>query len=134
MTEKRFSRRLFRSITIVKETGRPRNSLGQIGNIAAKSVTDLTEDRESQISFAALDSSKIASVQSTILGEVILAKSQDLAFGLNSVAQPQEFYVVDCHTLKPNYHVAPSCPSLRELPYTLFEAFPLLSVMKKVCC
>ena len=118
MTEKRFNRRLFRSITIVKETGlrRPRNSLGQIGNIAAKSVTDFTEDRESQISFTTLDSSKKASVQSTILGEVILAKSQDLAFGLNSVAQPQEFDVVGCHTLKPTYHVRQVAPHSGSFP------------------
>jgi hypothetical protein len=51
-----------------------------------KSVANLAEDRESQISFTPLDSAKMTSVQSTILGKAILAKPWDLAFGLNSAA------------------------------------------------
>ena len=53
-----------------------------------KSVTNLAEDREGQISFAPLDSSKETPIQSTILGKVVLAKPKGLAFGLNPVSQP----------------------------------------------
>jgi hypothetical protein len=53
-----------------------------------KSVADLAEGNEGQISFATLDSSKETSVQSTILGKAVLAKPQNLAFGLNPAAQP----------------------------------------------
>jgi hypothetical protein len=64
----------------------PGNSLGHIGNIAVKSVANLAENRESQISLTPLDSTKITSVQSTIFGKAMLAKASDLAFGLNSAA------------------------------------------------
>jgi hypothetical protein len=53
-----------------------------------KSVANLAEDRESQISFAPLDSSKVTPVQSAILGKTVLAKPENLAFGLNPAAQP----------------------------------------------
>jgi hypothetical protein len=53
-----------------------------------KSVANLAEDREGQISFAPLDSSKETPVQSTILGKAVLAKPQRLAFGLNPATQP----------------------------------------------
>jgi len=53
-----------------------------------KSVANLAEDREGQVSFTSLDSSKEAPVQSTILGKAVLAKPKDLAFGLNPAAQP----------------------------------------------
>jgi hypothetical protein len=62
-----------------------------------KSVANLAEDREGQISFAPLDSSKETPVQPTILGKAVLAKPQNLAFGLNPSAQPKEFDVVICH-------------------------------------
>jgi hypothetical protein len=51
-------------------------------------VGNLAEDREGQISFAPLDSSKETPIQSTILGKVVLAKPKGLAFGLNPVSQP----------------------------------------------
>jgi hypothetical protein len=41
----------------------PWNSLCDIGNIAVKSVANLAEDREGQISFAPLDSPKVDSVR-----------------------------------------------------------------------
>ena len=66
----------------------PAESPCHIGNIAVKSVTNLAEDREGQVSFAPLDSSKETPVQSTILGKVVLAKPKGLAFGLNPVSQP----------------------------------------------
>ena len=50
-----------------------------------ESVANLAEDRKSQISFTPLDSSKETSVQSTILGESVLANPQQLPFGLNPV-------------------------------------------------
>ena len=53
-----------------------------------KSVTNLAEDREGQISFAPLNSSKETPVQSAILGKVVLAKPKGLAFGLNPAPQP----------------------------------------------
>ena len=53
-----------------------------------KSVANLAEDREGQVSFAPLDSSKEAPVESTILGKLVLAEPQGLAFGLNPVPQP----------------------------------------------
>jgi hypothetical protein len=59
-----------------------------LANIAVKSVANFAEDREGQISFAPLDSSKVTPVQSAILGEAVLAKPQNLAFGLNPAAQP----------------------------------------------
>jgi hypothetical protein len=66
----------------------PWNSLCDIGNIAVKSVANLAEDREGQISFAPLDSPKVDSVQSAILGKAVLAKPQGVTFGLNPVPQP----------------------------------------------
>jgi hypothetical protein len=39
-----------------------RDSSCHLGNIAAKSVTDLAEDREGQISFTSLDSSEVTPV------------------------------------------------------------------------
>jgi hypothetical protein len=53
-----------------------------------KFVANLAKDREGQIPFAPLDSSKVTPVQSTILGKAVLAKPMDLAFGLNPAAQP----------------------------------------------
>ncbi|HEU5237516.1 MAG TPA: hypothetical protein VFU37_10265 [Pyrinomonadaceae bacterium] len=53
-----------------------------------KSIANLAEYREGQISFAPLDSSKETPVQPTILGKAVLAKPQNLAFGLNPAAQP----------------------------------------------
>lgn len=80
----------------VANVRRPRNSSRHFGDIAAKSVTNLAEDRESQISFTSLDSSEVTSVQSTLLGEAVLAEPPSPAFGLNPAAQPQELYVVVC--------------------------------------
>jgi hypothetical protein len=53
-----------------------------------KSIANLAENREGQISFTPLDSPKETSVQSTILGKAVLAKPQNLAFCLNPMAQP----------------------------------------------
>jgi hypothetical protein len=47
----------------------PGNPPCHIGNIAVKAVANLAEDREGQISFTPLDSSKETPVQPTILGK-----------------------------------------------------------------
>jgi hypothetical protein len=77
-------------ITVVRSAivRRSRNSSCHVGNIAAESVTNLAEDREGDISFTSLDSSKVTPVQSTVRGETVLAKPLGLAFGLNPAAQP----------------------------------------------
>jgi hypothetical protein len=66
----------------------PRNSPCQIGYIAVEPLANLAEDREGQISFTPLDSSKVTPVQSAILGKTVLAKPADLPLGLNSATQP----------------------------------------------
>jgi hypothetical protein len=71
-----------------------------------KSIANFAEDREGHISFAPLDSSKVTPVQSTILGKAVLAKPQNLAFGLNPATQPQEFDIVIRHIGNPTYHVS----------------------------
>jgi hypothetical protein len=66
----------------------PRNTLRYIGDIALKAVTNLAEDGKRQISFTPLNPSKMASIQSTILGKIVLIKPKGLASDLDPAPEP----------------------------------------------